>query len=144
VIAFRGRVAELLLPPTRSLVRAKRSLAGMPGGGATPLATAIRVAMTVAVQARRRGETPTLVLLSDGRANIGLSGAPGRETAYADALAAATAVRASKITALFVDTSPRPSALARSLAVAMNAEYLPLPFVNAKALSAAVQAAGGR
>jgi magnesium chelatase subunit D len=143
VVAFRGRVAELLLPPTRSLVRAKRSLAGMPGGGATPLATAIGVALKVAVQAQRRGETPTLVLLSDGRANIGRSGAPGREAAYADALAAATAVRASRIAALFVDTSPRPSALARSLAVAMNAQYLPLPFVNAKALSAAVQAAAG-
>jgi magnesium chelatase subunit D len=116
----------------------------MPGGGATPLATAIGVAMTVAVQAQRRGETPTLVLLSDGRANIGRSGAPGRETAYADALAAATAVRASRIAALFVDTSPRPSALARSIAVAMNAQYIPLPFVNAKALSAAVQAAAGR
>ncbi|MBX3637802.1 MAG: VWA domain-containing protein, partial [Rubrivivax sp.] len=30
VLAFRGRGAELLLPPTRSLVRAKRALAGLP------------------------------------------------------------------------------------------------------------------
>lgn len=30
VIAFRGRAAEVLLPPTRSLVRAKRSLAQLP------------------------------------------------------------------------------------------------------------------
>ncbi|MFY7960971.1 MAG: magnesium chelatase subunit D, partial [Elsteraceae bacterium] len=41
VMAFRGRGAELLLPPTRSLVRAKRSLAAMPGGGGTPLASGI-------------------------------------------------------------------------------------------------------
>jgi magnesium chelatase subunit D len=40
MIAFRGPGAELLLPPTRSLVRAKRSLAGLPGGGGTPLASA--------------------------------------------------------------------------------------------------------
>ena len=33
LLAFRGGGAELLLPPTRSLVRAKRSLAGLPGGG---------------------------------------------------------------------------------------------------------------
>jgi magnesium chelatase subunit D len=33
VLAFRGAEAQLLLPVTRSLVRAKRSLAGLPGGG---------------------------------------------------------------------------------------------------------------
>ena len=44
VIAFRGAGAELLLPPTRSLVRAKRSLAGLPGGGGTPLAAGIGAA----------------------------------------------------------------------------------------------------
>ena len=37
LIAFRGRTAELILPPTRSLTRAKRSLAALPGGGGTPL-----------------------------------------------------------------------------------------------------------
>ena len=31
LLAFRGRGSELLLSPTRSLVRAKRSLAGLPG-----------------------------------------------------------------------------------------------------------------
>jgi magnesium chelatase subunit D len=41
LIAFRGRDATLSLPPTRSLARAKRCLAGLPGGGATPLATGI-------------------------------------------------------------------------------------------------------
>jgi magnesium chelatase subunit D len=141
VISFRGRAADLLLPPTRSLVRAKRSLAGLPGGGGTPLATAIACAATVAVQAQRRGETPTLVILSDGRANIARNGSPGRESAFADAMTAATAIRVAKIAALFVDTSARPSPLAKSIASAMNARYIPLPFVNAKTLSAVVQAA---
>ena len=58
VLAFRGKTAELLLPPTRSLARAKRSLAGLPGGGGTPLATAIDAACELANQIRRRGETP--------------------------------------------------------------------------------------
>ena len=45
VIAFRGRGAEVLLPPTRSLVRAKRSLAALPGGGGTPLAAGLQAAL---------------------------------------------------------------------------------------------------
>lgn len=65
VLAFRGRGAELLLPPTRSLVRAKRSLAGLPGGGGTPLASGIDAAAALAASIKRRGETPIVVLLSD-------------------------------------------------------------------------------
>ena len=58
VVAFRGRKAEILLPPTRSLVRAKRGLAGLPGGGGTPLARRSRPRRPLAMLARRRGETP--------------------------------------------------------------------------------------
>jgi magnesium chelatase subunit D len=141
VIAFRGRAAELLLPPTRSLLRAKRSLAGLPGGGATPLAAAIDAAAALASQAQRRGETPTLVILTDGRANVARNGATGRESARSDALHAAKAVRLSKFKALLVDTSPRPSPLAEELATLMNAHYVPLPYFNSRALSDMVRAA---
>ena len=138
VIAFRGRAAELLLPPTRSLVSAKRSLAALPGGGGTPLASAIISAMALAHQAQRRGETPTLVILTDGRANIGRGGAPGRESAQEDALHAARAVTLSRIGALFIDTSPRPNPFAQRLAATMRAKYIPLPYANAHSLSAIV------
>jgi len=140
VIAFRGTAADLLLPPTRSLVRAKRSLAGLPGGGGTPLASAIEVASQLALQARRRGDTPTLVLLTDGRANVARKGGAGRAAAHADALTAAAAARQSNIASLFVDTSARPSPLAGELANALGARYVPLPFVKSKALSDIVKA----
>lgn len=144
VVAFRGRKAELLLPPTRSLVRAKRGLAGLPGGGGTPLASALEAAQALAMLARRRGETPTLVLLTDGRANVARDGAPGRETAHAQALGAARALKLERIAALFVDTSPRPNPLARELALGMNAVYLPLPFAESRSLAAAVKAVTSR
>ncbi|WP_428382867.1 magnesium chelatase subunit D [Nevskia ramosa] len=140
VIGFRGAIAELLLPPTRSLVRAKRSLAGLPGGGGTPLATALDAAIELADAIRRRGETPGIVLMTDGRANIGRDGAPGRAQAEADALAASRRLRASGHATLFVDTSPRPQAAAAKLAGEMAAFYLPLPQADARQLSAAVRA----
>jgi magnesium chelatase subunit D len=144
VISFRGRRADVLLPPTRSLVRAKRNLAGMPGGGGTPLASAIECAALLGGQAKRRGETPLLVLLTDGRANVALDGSGGRDAAHADALEAAQRLRCSRISALFIDTSPRPSAAAAEVATAMHAEYLPLPFADARALSSVVSAATTR
>ncbi len=140
VIAFRGLKAEVILPPTRSLVRAKRSLADMAGGGGTPLAAAIDAAAKVANQAERRGETPTIVMLTDGRANVLRDGTTGREAAQTEALRAAGAIRAARISTLFVDTSPRPSPLASDLARKMDARYIPLPFADARALSDIVQA----
>jgi magnesium chelatase subunit D len=144
VIAFRGRGADLLLPPTRSLVRAKRSLAGLPGGGGTPLASGMQHAMLLATQALRRGETPTLVLLTDGRANVARDGTGGRERAHGDALLVARQLRLLGLSALFIDTSPRPNPQARELSNAMAARYLTLPFAGSQALASVVTAATTR
>ncbi len=141
VLGFRGRGAELLLPPTRSLVRAKRSLAGLPGGGGTPLAAGLDAALQLAETIRRRGESPLLVLLTDGRANVARDGTPGRERADQEALQAADALRAAGIGGLLVDTAPRPQASALLLAQRMGARYLALPQVQASTLSQAVRAA---
>ncbi len=141
VLAFRGKAAELLLPPTRSLARAKRSLAGLPGGGGTPLATALDAARELAVQISRRGETPIMVLLTDGRGNIARDGSPGRAKAAEDATAAARQLRLAGITALLLDTSPQPQAAAQALAGEMGAAYVPLPYAGAQAVSRVVQLA---
>lgn len=140
VIAFRGARAEVLLEPTRSLVRARRSLAALPGGGGTPLASALEAALRMAGQARRAGSVPVVVLLTDGRANIDRRGQPGRAAAEADALQAARLLRAQHLTSLVVDTSPQPAPAARRLAAEMGAAYRALPYAGAAALSAAVQA----
>jgi magnesium chelatase subunit D len=139
VLAFRGRSAELLLPPTRSLVRAKRSLAALPGGGGTPLASAIEAALTLAHQVRRDGATPVLVFLTDGRANVARDGSGGRPQAESDALRAARQLRASGYASLLIDTSPRPAAAAQRLAAEMAAHYRALPLAGAQALSQAVR-----
>ena len=144
VLAFRGKTAEVLLPPTRSLARAKRSLAGLPGGGGTPLANAIDAAGAMADQIRRKGETPILVLLTDAKANIARDGSPGRSRAASDALAAANQLRLSGYSALLVDASPQPQQGAQQLAAAMGAQYLALPYAGAQSLNQAVRAVAGR
>ncbi|MBK6689069.1 MAG: magnesium chelatase subunit D [Deltaproteobacteria bacterium] len=130
LIAFRGEGAALLLPPTRSLVRAKRSLAGLPGGGATPLAAGIDAALQQALDARRRGQTPVIVVISDGRGNVARDGKRTRVDGEADARLAARTAGRFGLRALFIDTSVRPNALAQSLAAEMNARYLALPHVD--------------
>lgn len=141
VIAFRGKTAEILLPPTRSLVRAKRSLSGLPGGGGTPLATAIDAAASLADDIRRKGQSPVIVMLTDGRANVARDGSGGREKAMADALSSATRLRQCQAAVLLIDTSPQPQANALQLAHAMTARYLPLPHAGANAMSQAVRSA---
>ena len=140
LIAFRGSVAELLLPPTRSLARAKRSLAGLPGGGGTPLAAGLDAAFALSDQIRRKGQTPTVVVLTDGRANIARDGSPGRPRAEEDALSAARQLRAAGISAVLVDTSPRQTPSSEIFAREMGARYLPLPHADATRLSKAVLA----
>lgn len=127
VLGFRGQTAETLLPPTRSLVRAKRSLAGLPGGGGTPMARALTDSRLLCESLRRRGDTVSLVLLTDGKSNISLDGKPGREQAHADAVTAARQLFASGVACLLIDTSPKPQPQARELALAMGARYIPLP-----------------
>jgi len=141
LVAFRGAAATLLLPPTSSLVRAKRELAGLVGGGGTPLAAALDQAALLADAVRRRGQTPFVVLLTDGRANVARDGSPGRARAVDDALAAARAFRGMAVAALLIDTGPKPQPQAAAVAAAMGGRYLAMPYADAAALSRAVRAA---
>ena len=139
VLGFRGSGAQLLLPPTRSLVRARRSLAGLPGGGGTPLAAGLDAARALVESVRRGGATPLVVVLTDGRANIARDGQPGRERAQTEALQAARALAALSCACLLVDTSPQPAPAAQQIASAMNARYLALPQAAAQTVSNAVR-----
>ncbi len=143
LIAFRGVRAELILPPTRSLVQTKRRLASLPGGGGTPLAAGLRMAFELAGQTKARGMTPTVALLTDGRGNIALDGSANRELAEADSLKLARTLRASGIPGLVIDIANRPQAALRRLAEMMDAPYLALPRADAHRLSAALQVALG-
>lgn len=135
LLAFRGTGVQVLLAPTRSLVRARRSLASLPGGGGTPLALGIEAAAQLAESLRKGGDTPSLVLLTDGRANITRQGKPDRSQARADTHAAARRLRRLALTTVVVDTSLRPSPEAEAMAQLAGARYVPLPHANAAAIA---------
>ncbi len=140
LIAFRGESADLMLPPTRSLVQTKRRLASLPGGGGTPLAAGLEAALSLAASTKSKGLTPTIALLTDGRANIALDGNANRTEAVEDAQKMAQLIRAKQTPALVIDTGMRPTASLKDLAQDLDATYLPLPRADAHRVSQAVEA----
>jgi magnesium chelatase subunit D len=145
LIALRGAGAEIVLPPTRSTSRAKRRLAGLPGGGGTPLASGLDAGAALADRILRKGQTPLLVLMTDGRANVCRDGTGVRARAMEDALDASRQLRAAGVQTLAIDTSP-PSRRAEPmptqlLAEAMGGRYVRLPVANAALVNEAVRAA---
>ena len=138
IVAFRGAKAQLLLPMTRSLVRAQRAMTGLPGGGGTPLALALKMACEQSIQLQRQGVTPILVVLSDGRANVTLQGLGGRVQAQADALLWVQQWRQTGHRSLWIDTSIQPDPQVQNLADAMGASYMPMPQVQAQRMANAM------
>jgi len=138
LVAFRGDDARLVLPPTRSLTRAKRELSGLAGGGPTPLADALRLARELAADARRRGRTPLVVLMTDARANVALDGRRDRAAAREDAHRQGAGLRMDDVPSLLIDTSPRPREEAKRLAEACGARLVFLPRLDADAIATAV------
>ena len=83
LIAFRGREAEVVLPPTGSVERAADRLTRLPTGGGTPLAAGLDAASTlIAAHRLRDPERRALcVVVTDGRASGGKPGLAAAERA---------------------------------------------------------------
>jgi len=74
LIAFRGMRADVLLPPTNSIELAKKFLEELPTGGKTPLGHGLLTAYQLLKRelAREPDLLPLLIVVTDGRANVGL------------------------------------------------------------------------
>ncbi len=123
MITFHGAQARVVLPPTRSISRARRRLAQLPTGGKTPLAHGLLLAYRLATRELRRTRSliPLIVVISDGNPNIPCF----TGDAQADALKVAGAIGKRGLPALFVDTNTNfmEHGLGRRLAQAMQCNY---------------------
>jgi magnesium chelatase subunit D len=121
VVTFRGDDAQVVLRPTGSVEVARQRLASVTTGGPTPLAAGIDTALQVASSAK---DEALLVVVSDGRATAAADGADPVDAA----MAAADRVKRLGIPAVVVDAEEGPTqlGLARTLATAMGARYVPI------------------
>ena len=74
IVGFRGTSAEVLLSPSRSMLRARRALDSLAVGGGTPLSSGLRCSLDLAKRARFEGGEIVLLLFTDGQANVAASG----------------------------------------------------------------------
>ncbi|MBJ7418566.1 MAG: VWA domain-containing protein, partial [Niveispirillum sp.] len=140
LIAFRGKTAEILMQPTRSLVAAKRKLAALPGGGPTPLASGLERGLEMALAARRRGSTPVVVIMTDGSGNIALDGTADRALAGRQTETIARLYRAQGLKSICIDIARRPRDSVTNLAGLLGADLHLLRQANAAHMSEIVRA----
>lgn len=122
LIAFRGRSAEILMEPTRSLVAAKRKLSALPGGGPTPLASGLERGLQLALSVRRRSRTPVVVIMTDGSGNIALDGTPDRALAARQTEEIARLYRVNGLKTICIDIARRPREAVTALAGLLGAD----------------------
>jgi magnesium chelatase subunit D len=145
LVAFRGAGAELLLPPTRSVELAAARLARLPTGGRTPLAAGLALACRTLERHRatRPGALPLVVLISDGRANVGLHEPSGGDAAgwLAELAVLGQRLRQQEAATVVIDseTGPWRLGLARRIATVLDARYLALGELTAASIARAVR-----
>jgi magnesium chelatase subunit D len=131
IIVFRGTTAEEVLPPSRSILRAKRALESLSIGGRTPLSAGVSRALELVRRAGTTSGEPILLLFTDGGANVPLSAAPDsarakRSTLIADELTKlGSELKRAGISSVVISTGNRfTNADAHAIAEQLGAQYI--------------------
>jgi len=135
IVGIRGKSAEILLRPSRSIVRARRALESLRVGGGTPLSAGLATVLDLARSALTRDSEVRVLLFTDGRANVpanfsATNDRVKRQSAIAKELAVLRAAFAkARIKLIVVDTQHSfvSNREALNLAERLGASYTPLP-----------------
>jgi magnesium chelatase subunit D len=135
MLVFRFAQGRVVLPPTRNFTCARRCVEELYIGGCTPLATGLLEGLRLAETERLRDPTtkPLLIVLTDGLANVDLSGNMRHDTPQRDALSVAQEIAMRQVPAVVIDTNPYSTVTnergekvpspCRELARALTADY---------------------
>ncbi|MEN6444277.1 MAG: putative cobaltochelatase [Methanoregula sp.] len=142
LVVFRGKGAEILLPPTSSVERARKYMKSLPVGGKTPLAHGLSKGYEVLKRELviNRHTIPRLILISDGKGNVSMgSGSP-----MDDAKEVATHIRDAGISSLVIDSEQSfiSFGLAHDLSDELGAQYLKLEDLKADQITGIVKGIG--
>jgi magnesium chelatase subunit D len=142
LVAFKGGVPEgtVVLPPTRSLTRARRRLEDIPLSGQTPLADALRRARLLlrGELVRHPNSVPLVVVVTDGLPTVPLRAGGD---AISDALGEARSLRRARIGCVVAEVPSSAEGHAGALAESAGGQRLPLDRLAAGLLVDVVEAA---
>ncbi len=155
MVAFKGDGSEMLLPPTDSIELAKKKLEELPTGGKTPLCAGLLQGYEVIRSSSKRNPDllPLMVLITDGRANVGVDPRKSYEGVfhhrlYEELYAVADAMQAEQhIRSLVIDAEEKRMGAfgkAEKLAERMGAKYLVLDEIRSGHIAEAVRSELGR
>jgi len=79
VISFHGTSSDVALPPSRSIIRARRVLDSLQMGGSTPLSAGLTCTIELIRRYRDQHSDTTVLLFTDGHANVAMNRNTNRE-----------------------------------------------------------------
>jgi len=136
IISFHGTTANVDLPPSRSILRARRVLDSLNMGGSTPLSAGLVTAIELIKRVKDQHGEVVLLLFTDGHSNVAWrrNGKPVPRTKVIEAELAALSIGLQKTRArvLVVDTQRQfeSSEETRRLAELLQARFVKLPEIS--------------
>ncbi len=146
LITFRGRGAQLVLPPTRSVELAQRHLQTLPTGGRTPFSQALLLTVETLNRYVTPDTIPLVIVISDCRGNVTLNGKLSTPTIRQEVNTLGSQIGAQAASSLVIDCEQgvKRYGLAKELATAMGGERLELGEVSADSILQTVQEVRGK
>lgn len=143
MLAFRDNNAEIILPLCSSVDLALTRLKELPTGGRTPLSAGLSRGLQLLQGEMRKDEEakPMMVLISDGRANVGMGGKIKDEISLIS-----ESIRQAGVHTIVIDTEVVESSFldmrlgyCREIADASGGKYYPISSISPKALQSIVE-----